>query len=232
MDEKIYTIPVNMAFEKKDGCPFCTLEKELEDTELELILGASMMEPDVRIETNRHGFCSRHFARMFTMKNRLGMGLILESHLDSIKKSVSAKPSLLVRDAGIRAADELDRLCSDCYVCRRIEEKFSKMLITAALLWENEKQFREYLKEQPYICLDHYRRYLRVASRYISKKRYPDFLTDINELETKYLDSLGDDVSWFCKKFDYRYDEEPWGSAKDSVERSISFLCGEKWKKN
>ena len=38
------------------------------------------------------------------------------------------------------------------------------------------------------------------------------------------LESLKEDVSWFCKKFDYRYDQEPWGDAKDAVERSIDFL--------
>ena len=28
------------------------------------------------------------------------------------------------------------------------------------------------------------------------------------------------------KKFDYRYDEEPWGNAKDAPERAIDFLNG------
>ena len=59
MEEKIYTIPVNEAFDKKCGCPFCTLFSELEQTELESILGAAMMEPDTRIETNKKGFCKK-----------------------------------------------------------------------------------------------------------------------------------------------------------------------------
>ena len=63
--ETIYTIPVNEAFEASAadsscGCPFCTLYNKLEDDELELILGASMMEPDVRIQTNKEGFCRTH----------------------------------------------------------------------------------------------------------------------------------------------------------------------------
>jgi hypothetical protein len=230
MDEKIYTIPVNMAFEKKDGCPFCTLLRDLENTELDLILGASMMEPDIRIETNKKGFCGRHFAKMFTMKNRLGMGLMLESHLMHISGKVSAKPSIINPNAGEKAADYLDKLCDSCYVCDRIDEKFSKMLITAVYLWEREKQFRQYLREQPFICYDHYRAYLRIAKKHLPKKLYPDFLTDINELQSKYLEKLTGDVSWFCKKFDYRYDEEPWGDSKDAVERSISFLTGDRWK--
>ena len=42
-----------------------------------------------------------------------------------------------------------------------------------------------------------------------------------------YLDELRGDVSHFCKKFDYRYAKEPWGNARDAVERSIRFLSGE-----
>ena len=50
MEEHIYTIPVNEAFEDESGkCPFCLLYEKLQEDELSLILGASMMEPDVRI---------------------------------------------------------------------------------------------------------------------------------------------------------------------------------------
>ena len=41
-----------------------------------------------------------------------------------------------------------------------------------------------------------------------------------------YLETLNNDVSWFVKKFDYRYEAEPWGNAKDAPERAIAFLNG------
>ena len=67
--EQIYTIPVNEAFEKGQqdesrGCPFCRLHRMLELNELDLILGASMMEPDVRQKTNEQGFCPDHYTKM------------------------------------------------------------------------------------------------------------------------------------------------------------------------
>ena len=97
--EQIYTIPVNEAFEasaadKSCGCPFCSLYNKLEDDELELILGASMMEPDVRIKTNEQGFCRLHYDLMFVRKNRLGMALTLESHLGELKKELKDVPVL------------------------------------------------------------------------------------------------------------------------------------------
>jgi hypothetical protein len=64
MKESIYTIPVNEAFEEYESeeklCPFCRLYKKLQENELDLILGASMMDPDIRIKTNKTGFCSKH----------------------------------------------------------------------------------------------------------------------------------------------------------------------------
>lgn len=226
MEEKIYTIPVNEAFEQTDGCPFCRLYKKLEDDELDLILGASMMEPDVRIQTNKLGFCGRHNRRMFQMKNRLGMGLMLESHLASIRKTVETKAAWFNRDAGSATARDIDTLTQSCYVCSRIEGKFSKMVDTAVLLWEREKEFRTKTEQQPYFCLPHYARFLRAAASSMSKKLYPDFLKAVNQVEMAYFDKLSGDVSWFCKKFDYRYDSEPWGDSKDAVERAIAFLNG------
>jgi len=46
----------------------------------------------------------------------------------------------------------------------------------------------------------------------------------MQKIELGYLAQLTEDVSWFCKKFDYRYDAEPWKNSKDSVERAIKFL--------
>ena len=89
--EQIYTIPVNEAFEAgaadpSCGCPICALYRKLEEDELDLILGASMMEPDVRIRTNELGFCKIHYDMMFRRKNRLGMALTLESHLNDLRE--------------------------------------------------------------------------------------------------------------------------------------------------
>ena len=226
MEEKIYTIPVNEAFEETDGCPFCRLFRKLEDDELDLILGASMMEPDVHQKTNKLGFCGKHNRRMFGMKNRLGMGLMMESHLAAIRGQVETKASLFTRDAGAATVKSLESLDSSCYVCERVEEKISKMVETAVLLWEREKEFREKNAAQPYFCLPHYARYIKAAQIKMSKKVYGDFLKALNETEMRYFDKLSGDISWFCKKFDYRYDSEPWGDSKDAIERAIAFLNG------
>ena len=58
----------------------------------------------------------------------------------------------------------------------------------------------------------------------LNKKVLKDFVKDCEGIQNTYIETLKEDVSWFCKKFDYRYNEEPWYNSKDSVERSMKFL--------
>jgi len=225
--EQIYTIPVNEAFEASAadascGCPFCTLFNKLENDELELILGASMMEPDVRIQTNKEGFCRTHYDMMFVRKNRLGMALTLESHLAELKKGI--RDGGLFASPGQKPMKRIGALEETCYVCRRIDFNFEHMIETAVLLWERDEEFREKLKAQPYFCLPHYRALLAEGSTRLSKKQFPEFEKICAGIVNGYMEKLEEDVSWFCKKFDYRYDQEPWYDSKDAVERAIRFL--------
>ncbi len=231
--EQIYTIPVNEAFEaaaadKSCGCPICTLYNKLEDNELDLILGASMMEPDVRIQTNREGFCRTHYDMMLTRKNRLGMALTLQSHLDELRgRTKPAGLTLPGTDTGVKTAAVIAELEESCYVCRRIEYHFSRMLETVVLLWETDSDFPAKFASQPYFCLPHLRRLLSVAKNKLSKKRSAEFSRAAAAVVEPYFDELRGDIDWFCKKFDYRYDEEPWYNSKDSVERAVKFLRGD-----
>ena len=78
MREDICSIPVNDVFLPKDGCPFCRMRDMLEDRMATYITGAAMMEPDVRVETNRLGFCAEHFNQILARGSRLSVALILE----------------------------------------------------------------------------------------------------------------------------------------------------------
>lgn len=222
-----FTIPVNEAFEASAadascGCPLCALSRRLEENELDLILGASMMEPDVRIRTNERGFCRQHYDMMFVRKNRLGMALTLESHLDELSKEI--------RDGGIgggngsKPVKRIGALEQSCYVCERIEGYFEHMVDTAVYLWEHDDAFAPKLKAQPYFCLPHYRRLLQCGQKRLGKKAQKEFAAQCGDVVERYMEELKKDVSWFCKKFDYRFQEEPWYQSKDAVERAIRFL--------
>ena len=150
-----FTIPVNEAFEASAadpacGCAFCALYRKLEEDELDLILGASMMEPDIRIQTNVKGFCRTHYDLMFTRKNRLGMALTLESHLADLRKEI--RDGGLGGGQGNKPIKRIGALEESCYVCERISRNFENMVDTAVYLWQTDEEFAPKLKAQPYFC--------------------------------------------------------------------------------
>ena len=224
--EQIYTIPVNEAFEASAadascGCPLCAIYRKLEENELDLILGASMMEPDCRIKTNEQGFCRLHYDLMFVRKNRLGMALTLESHLKELSDDLKEGP---FGAPGAKPQKRIAALEESCYVCRRAQFHFEHMAETVVFLWETDEDFGPKFRAQPYFCLPHYRKLLEYGQKRLNKKKLAAFSAEAGKVVRDYMDTLTDDISWFCKKFDYRYDEEPWYTSKDAVERAIKFL--------
>ncbi|HEX2945072.1 MAG TPA: DUF6062 family protein [Clostridia bacterium] len=82
MKEKIYTIPVTEAFGQDHECPVCLLESKLESEYTDYYLGPALMEPDSRIDTNKRGFCRKHFELLYNrQENRLGLALETDTHL-------------------------------------------------------------------------------------------------------------------------------------------------------
>lgn len=223
--ETIYTIPVNEAFEEKGGCPFCRMHEKLEKNEIELILGASMMEPDTRIKTNEKGFCAEHFELMLASQKRLPLALMLESHIDKILEDCKT-PKISLKEKTGQVAEKYASFADNCYICDRIEFHLSRMFETACQLWESDSKFRKKCEETEYFCLPCYTRFLKTAKCTISKKMLPDFLESVQKTEMGYIEKLKNDISWFCKKFDYRFKDEPWNDSKDAIERSIRFLSG------
>lgn len=91
MKEQLYTIPLNDAFHANDECPFCFIERNVEQDLLDFVLGsgASYMESDVRADTDRAGFCRAHFKKMFDYGNTLGNGWILKTHYMQMRKELA-----------------------------------------------------------------------------------------------------------------------------------------------
>lgn len=253
MPEKLYTIPVNEAFDRCAlspetageeaqrqteaaaraaagcGCPFCHLYMTLEEQEVERILGASMMEPDVRIRTNEEGFCLDHYARMLGRRNRLGLALILESHMETLQSDLQdSAVSQLLHRRGTAASERIHMLEQRCYLCNRIEATMSKMMENAVYLWESDSAFRAKLDAQPAFCLPHYRALLECGRTKLSKKAFSAFREALTAVMEGYFNALRSDTAHFIQKFDYRYEAEPWGNARDAVERAVKFLCGDR----
>ena len=105
MKEQIYTIPLMDAFNAGDECPFCFIERNLEQHAMDFVLGAgaSYMEDDIRAETDKAGFCREHYKKMFEYGNRLGCGLILTTHFKKKNEELSGLVNRCITDTLTRS---------------------------------------------------------------------------------------------------------------------------------
>jgi len=219
MKEHIYTIPLNEHFGKLESCPLCSLFEMMEYNEVETITGASMMEPSVRIQTNKEGFCEKHLFQITQVRKKLPVALMFQSHLEELFKDIKGK-------SGEHQIKRLDSLEHSCYICRRIKANMDSIYSNFFHLYKNDSKFHDLFLKQKLFCLPHYKELLYYGSKNLSKKEFKLFTEELNSLEMKYLEELKGDIDWFCKKFDYRFAKEDWKNSRDAVERTIYTLCG------
>lgn len=125
------------------------------------ITGAAMMEPDVRIETNRLGFCSHHFNQILARGSRLSVALILESLLAQVKGQVFPGDKTPAKKivAAVHSRGE------NCFICENIDQNMRHLLDSTITLWQAEQEFRDIYAAQPFICLPHYGLVLEAAQK-------------------------------------------------------------------
>ena len=227
--EQIYTIPINEAFENCEGkngkCALCEIYDNFDKNETEIILGASMMEPDIRKKTNEQGFCGAHYEKMLLAGKKLPVALMLESHLSTVAEKVRVNRFIPGKSVKGSVA-KIGRLSKSCYICNRLDENFAKVLDNAVYLWVTDEAFKKKVSSQSCFCLPHYAAFLGAAKEGMSSSDFSAFSSSVRLVEEKYLEKVRENVSFFVKKFDYRYENEPWGDAKDAVEKAVGLLSG------
>lgn len=224
MREDICTIPISEAFQENDGCPVCRMKQTVENRILDYIMGAAMMEPDVRIETNRLGFCERHLRKMMQSRGRLQLALMLETHTkelcDNVFKGGVLTPAL-------KKAEKAQKVRRTCFICEKINWGFERMTETIYRTYENDRDFRDIFDSQDTFCLEHYA--MLVGGMGKKMKRFGGEFAKTLETKTEaYLEQLTKDLKRFCSMYDYRNAgaNKDWGNSKDSIERTAEFLTG------
>lgn len=222
MKDDLTTIPLSDIFEVRDGCPVCRLRNEVESRTVDFILGGAMMEPDVRISTNKKGFCKTHFSQMLERKNKLAVALMLDSHLAELDKKLLEPGGFMKKSVAARFPLAAE-ITEDCFICERTQRNMEHLLDTLVRTWAKDGDFRKMYEVQPVICLPHYHAVCE-ASKAIGKKDAEKLIDVTAEVTRKGLTELRSDVAWFCRKHDYRNATADWGNSKDAVERAVKFL--------
>ncbi len=241
MKEKIYTIPVNEAYETAEECPLCFLEKKLEDEALDYALGAAMMEPDYRVKSNETGYCNRHFECLNKMPNKLSLALVLETHLEEIRKTVKnhekavkkaaeAKSGLFKKTDKIKviteAAEAAGKINSGCMICEKVSHTMDRYFEVLFYLWDTEEDFRKKFDDSKGVCMHHFEKLVSLAPKYLNEEKAARFVSVLIEKQSVELERLQDEIHRFTLKFDYRNKDMELGTAHDAPGRLLQKIGG------
>ena len=72
----------------------------------------------------------------------------------------------------------------------------------------------------------HLRMLIQATEKYLSPSNRKEFLRVLMQQQLEHMDRIEQELEWFTKKFDYRYNDAPWGNSKDALPRSIQKLKG------
>lgn len=229
MKEQLYTIPVNDAFNEPCECPLCKIYDNLEQESIDFMLGPSYMEDDIRMETNKTGFCTKHIKQLYDRQNRLGIALMLHTHMkhtgehiEKMAKSCnSSKKSLFGKKEKSPLIDYIKEIENSCYICNRIENVFDRYINTVIHCYTHDDDFKKKFNESKGFCTKHYGMLYEYAEKTLNSSALNNFISDLNDIYINNFKRVTDELEWFIDKFDYKNENEPWKNSKDAIQRSI-----------
>lgn len=241
MKETLYTIPLNDAVNADDECPFCYIEREVEQDLMDFVLGSgsSYMESDVREATDKAGFCRAHFKKMFDYGNTLGNGWILKTHYMRMRKEMKEQfdkftPSKSSLMGKLKKNTErtnpvgawMQEKENSCYICNRFADTYDRYMDTFFFMYKKDDDFRRRILSGKGFCLHHFGDLCEYGESRLSDKEKKEFYPAMFELMDKNMERLQEDVTWLVDKFDYRNKEADWKNSKDAIQRGMQKLKG------
>lgn len=239
MKEKLYTIELHDALTSGDECPFCWLERKLEQEAIEFVLGSSYMESDIRDMTDRQGFCRRHTKAMYDYGNTLGNAWILKTRMvylrEELKKqmeSFSPQPSTMLGRLKKKEPQEnslsawIRQEEGHCYVCGRVEETYRRVLDTFVHQVKHEKEFLDLVKSSKGFCIHHFADLVQICERELGKKEQDQIFPLLFDQMNRELGRIQEDIDWLIEKYDYRNADKDWKNSQDAVQRTMQKIVG------
>ncbi|MDD4688423.1 MAG: DUF6062 family protein [Eubacteriales bacterium] len=235
MRDKIYTIPISEAFENNCICPFCTIHNKLDKQYTERAVGAGMMEPSIRVLTNKQGFCKVHYKKMREQNQVLPLSLVLQSHLNENLLSlfdtqvVQKKKSLFSSKTDIseQATEVLERLKThnrSCYICSKVNKILADYIDTTIYMFKTDSEFKTIFKNTDHFCLEHAELLLNSALNNLGEKDLTELFEALADIERDELKNLYSSITELANSFDYRAKGQISDKAKSSIADCIDII--------
>lgn len=239
MKEKLYTIELTDALKSGDECPFCHLERKLEQTAIEFVLGSSYMESDIREQTDQKGFCRNHTKKMFDYGNSLGNAWILKSRMEFLRKGLGKqmdaftpeKTSMLDKwkkkdSSGTCVSQWIREEESHCYICERVKETYGRVLQTFVHQVKHDQDFLTMIQESKGFCIHHFADLVDVCEKNLELKEKEALFPVLFGQMGAELNRIQEDIDWLIEKYDYRNADQDWKNSKDALPRTMQKMVG------
>lgn len=241
MKEQLYTIPLVDVLKAGDECPFCCVERKLEQEALDFVLGASYMESDIREETDKAGFCRRHYKMMFDYGNSLGNAWILSTRLKYMNSRMKElmdgygpeKSSLFGRmkkGKGEESRPPLIKWLKEeeghCYFCSRVNTTYERYLDTFFYLFKKDREFVSLVEKSKGFCFHHFGELMEASQTRLNAGEQEEFCSLVFGLMKENMDRVQEDINWFIEKYDYRNQDADWKNSKDAIQRTMQKMAG------
>ncbi len=213
---KLEISKVHDAYREGGECPLCRLTDGAERSYLRSFQGSRVMEPNVRIKTNESGFCGEHYKRLYQGENKLGLGLVVHTHLQSwlprLRKSLdeAGRPEDAARTRKDRKAgggrreallENLGVLRDSCFICDMLAMDRNRYVETILYLWKEDKEFRATLLGSRGFCIVCFREVAVKAQEYFKEADRTVFFGELAPIMIQSLERLERDLFEFTQLF-------------------------------
>ena len=235
MKIQLETIPVWDGVKEGSECFICTLMKRAEEDGVRYYLSSAVMTPEIRVETNRDGFCSHHFQLLAEGGKPQPLALVMDTYYEESKR-IFQRDFDRIRDAGSpRRLDKavsgffesVDRRDKGCLICSRMEERLERYCYTVAALWKEDADFRKALEASKGFCLHHTRELYRMAKEALGGDDLVEYGKLLFSLLARNLDRVQHDDWWMTQKYKSENKDKPWNGCEDAQKRAVYKLIGE-----
>jgi hypothetical protein len=201
---KLEISKVHDAYRDGGECPLCWLMDAGERSYLRSFQGSRVMEPNVRVKTNESGFCRDHYKRLYRGENKLGLGLVVHTHLQSwlprlrkeledARRPEEARPRRGKKGEGGRLGallETLKDLRDSCFICAMLAMDLDRYVDTILDLWKEDKEFRGTLLGSRGFCIEHFRVVAGKADEYFREADRAGFLGELVPIMIQGLERL------------------------------------------
>jgi hypothetical protein len=231
---KLEISKVHDAYGAGGECPLCALLESAEDIYLRSFQHSRVMEPNVRVQTNESGFCADHYRKLYAGENKLGLSLMLHTHLQGklpgLLKSLS---ELSTAGGGRRAADlraaaarRMGSLKDRCFVCDLLDGGRDRYAFTILYLWRKDPDFPAILTSSRGFCVPHFLDMLAAAEKLLRGDRLQQWLDTVVPLMSASLTRLEKELFSFTQL--HRDSNRGLGTEEErtALARSLQKLAG------